>query len=126
MTNDDEILAELKKIREAVEKAPPSQPPKGLWNEFKDFLSKYKVLGLAAAFVVALYMGALVLAVVKDFIMPLIGLAIPGLANLSTYAVTVTKQSFGIGDFLIAFITFIIVAFIVFLTVKIAKRWNID
>ncbi len=126
MTTDDEILAELKKIREAVEKAPPSTPPKGLWNEFKDFLSKYKVLGLAAAFVVALYMGALVLSVVKDFIMPLIGLAIPGLSNLSTYAVTVTKQSFGIGDFLVAFITFIIVAFIVFLTVKIAKRWNID
>ncbi len=82
MTTDDEILAELKKIREAVEKAPPSTPPKGLWNEFKDFLSKYKVLGLAAAFVVALYMGALVLSVVKDFIMPLIGLAIPGLAEL--------------------------------------------
>ena len=40
LTTDDEILAELKKIREAVEKAPPPQPPKGLWNEFLDFLSK--------------------------------------------------------------------------------------
>ncbi len=126
MTTEDEMLAELKKISEALEKAPPSQPPKGLWNEFKDFLSKYKVLGLAVAFVLALYLGALVLAVVKDFIIPLLGLAIPGLTNLSTYFITVTKQSFGIGDFLVALITFIIVAFIVFLIVKIAKRWNIE
>ena len=46
MTTEDEMLLELKKIREAVEKAPPPTPPKGLWNEFKDFLSKYKIFGL--------------------------------------------------------------------------------
>ena len=126
MATDDEILAELKKIREAVEKGPPPQPPVGLWNEFKDFLSKYKVLGLAVAFVLGLYLGALVQALVKDFVMPAIGLAIPGLANLSTLAVSVLKQSFGIGDFLVALITFIIVAFIVFLIVKIGKRWHIE
>ena len=40
LTKEDEMLAELKKIREAVEKAPPAAPPKGLWNEFKDFLSQ--------------------------------------------------------------------------------------
>jgi len=126
LTTDEEMLEELKKIREALEKAPPPQPPKGLWNEFKDFLKSYKVLGLAVAFVIGLYLGALVQALVKDFIMPAIGLAIPGLANLATYAVTVTKQSFGVGDFLVALITFIIVALIVFLIVKIAKRWKID
>ena len=126
MTTEDDMLLELKKIREAVEKAPPPQPPVGLWNEFKDFLSKYKVLGLAVAFVLGLYLGALVQALVKDFVMPAIGLAIPGLANLSTLAVAVLKQSFGIGDFLVALITFIIVAFIVFLIVKIGKRWHIE
>ena len=126
MTTDDEILAELKKIREAVEKAPPPAPPKGLWNEFKDFLKSYKVLGLAVAFVLGLYLGALVKALVADFIMPLLGLAIPGLANLATYAVAVGKQSFGIGDFLIALITFIFVALVVFIIVKVAKRWKIS
>ena len=49
MSNEDEMMIELKKIRQALEKAPP-QPPKGLWNKFKDFLAKYKVLGLAVAF----------------------------------------------------------------------------
>jgi large conductance mechanosensitive channel len=126
LSKEDEMLAELRKIREAVEKAPPAQPPKGLWNEFKDFLSKYKILGLAIAFVLGLYLGTLVQALVVDFIMPLIGLAIPGISNLATYTVTVLNQAFGIGDFLVALITFVIVAFIVFLVVKVAKRWRID
>ena len=126
MDNEDQILEELKKIREAVEKAPPPTPPKGLWNEFKEFLKSYKVLGLAVAFVLGLYLGALVQAVVKDFIIPLLGLAIPGLTNLATYMASVGKQSFGIGDFLVALITFIIVALIVFLIVKVAKRMKID
>ena len=126
MDNEDQMLEELQKIRAAVEKAPPPAPPKGTWNEFKDFLSSYKVLGLAVAFVLGLYLGALVKAVVTDFIIPLLGLAIPGLANLATYAAAVGKQSFGIGDFLVALITFIIVALIVFLIVKVAKKWKID
>ena len=38
LDKEDQMLEELKKIREAVEKAPAPPPPKGLWNEFKDFL----------------------------------------------------------------------------------------
>lgn len=141
LSTEDEMLVELRKIRESLEKAPAPQPPKGLWNEFKDFLSKYKVLGLAVAFVIGLYLGGVVQALVKDFVMPLIGLAIPGLANLSTLKIGVPSttfdasgnppagysgQIFSIGDFLVALITFIIVAFIVFLIVKVAKRWHFE
>ncbi len=126
MDKDDEILEELRKIRIALEKAPPSVPPKGFVNEFKDFLSKYKVLGLAVAFILALYLGILVQALVKDFIIPLLGLAIPGLTNLASYSVEVLNQTFGIGEFLVALITFIIVALIVFVVVKVAKRWKIE
>ena len=126
LDNENEILEELKKIRAALEKAPPPEPPKGFVNEFKDFLSKYKILGLAVAFILALYAGILVQALVKDFIIPLLGLAIPGLADLASYSVGVLKQSFGIGDFLVALITFVIVALIVFLIIKVAKRWKIE
>ena len=126
MSKEDEMLEELKKIREAVEKGPPPQPPKGLWNEFKDFLKSYKVLGLAVAFILALYLGLLVQALVKDFIIPLLGLAIPGMSNLAGYAVLFMKESFGVGEFLVALITFIVVALIVFLVVKLAKRLKIE
>ena len=118
MSTEDKMLEELKKISASLEKAPPPEPPKGFVNEFKDFLSKYKILGLAVAFVLALYVGLLIQALVKDFIIPLLGLAIPGLSNLATYSVGVLSQTFGIGDFLVALITFIIV--------KAAKRMKID
>ena len=126
LDKEDEILAELKKISAALEKAPAPQPPKGFLNEFKDFLSKYKVLGLAVAFILGVYLGLLVLALVKDFVIPLLGLAIPGMSDLATYSATVMSQSFGVGDFLVALITFIAVALIVFIIVKVAKRLKID
>ena len=126
MDREDEILAELKKISAALEKAPPQVPPKGFVNEFKDFISKYKILGLAVAFILGLYLGALVQALVKDFIIPLLGLLIPGMSDLATLSATVLSQVFGIGDFLVALITFIAVALIVFIIVKVAKRMKID
>ena len=127
--NDDEMLEELKKIRMLLEPKPaPSAPaaPKGVWNEFKDFLSKYKVLGLAIAFIMGVYLGGLVQALVKDFLLPLIGLAIPGLQDLATYSAKVGSQTFGIGDFLVALITFIVVALVIFLVVRISKKWGLE
>jgi len=138
------MLEELRRIRELLEPkpAPLAPPPKtGLWNEFMDFLSKYKVMGLAVAFIIGVYLGALVQSLVKDLIMPVIGLAIPGLGNLSTFKVAIPPttldsqgnppadyvgQLFGVGDFLVAFITFIIVAFVIFILVKITKKWGIE
>ncbi|MDD3792969.1 MAG: MscL family protein [Candidatus Bathyarchaeota archaeon] len=126
MTKDDEILQELKKIRESVEKAPAPPAPKGFWNEFKDFLSKYKILGLAIGFIIGLYLGTLVQSLVADLLLPAIGALIPGLDNLATMIVTAAGQNFGVGNFLVALITFIIVALIAFLITKIAKKMKID
>ena len=129
MSMEEKMLNELKKIRELLEPkpAPPAPaPPKGLWKEFIDFISKYKVLGLAVAFILGLYLGGLVQALVKDFIMPLIGLVIPGMDNLATLSVAVGSQQFGVGDFLAALITFIVVAFVIFILVKITKKMGIE
>ena len=145
MASDEEMVEELRKIRMLLEPkpAPPAPPPpKGLWAEFKDFLAKYKVLGLAIAFIMGVYLGGLVQALVKDLILPVVGLAIPGLGNLATYKIAVPAteldsqgnpldtayagQLFGVGDFLVALITFVIVAFVIFLIVKASKRWGMD
>jgi large conductance mechanosensitive channel len=125
---EDEMLEELRKIRTALEPkpAPAASAPKGMWAEFMDFISKYKVMGLAVAFIIGVYLGAVVLALVKDLIMPIIGLAMPGLGDLASYVVTYSDQNFGIGDFLVAVITFIIVAAVIFLLVKVTKKWGIE
>ena len=144
MSTDQQMLDELKKIREAVtpKPAPPAPPPpKGLWNEFKGFLNSYKVLGLAIAFIMGVYLGGLVQSLVKDLLLPAIGLAIPGLGDLATYKIYVPEtildtagnppadyrgQIFGAGNFLVALITFVIVAFVIFLVVKVSKKWGME
>ena len=128
LAKEDEMLNELKKIRTLLEPKPaPAAPaPKGLWAEFMDFISKYKVMGLAVGFIMGLYLGNLVQSLVKDLLLPAIGLAIPGMKDMATYVVSVMEQSFGIGNFLVALITFIIVAFVVFLIVKITKKWGLE
>jgi large conductance mechanosensitive channel len=126
MSMDDKILEELKRISALLEPKPAPPPPKGMKNEFIDFISKYKVMGLAVAFILGLYLGGVVQALVKDIILPIIGLAFPGLGNLSTYSYTLNSQMFGFGDFLLAVITFIIVAFVIFLIVKLTARAGIE
>ncbi len=126
MPKEDAMLEELRKIRELLTPAPAPPSQKGLWNEFKGFIKNYRVMGLAVAFIMGIYLGGLVQALVADLIMPIIGLAIPGLENLATIEIPVGNQSFLVGHFLVAVITFIIVAFVIFLLVKVTKRWGID
>ena len=144
MSEEEKMLEEWKRIRELLKPKPappPPPPPKGIWPEFKDFISKYKVMGLAIAFIMGVYLGGLVQSLVKDLLLPVIGLALPGLGNLATWKVPVpnttldpsgnppegyTGQLFGVGNFLVALITFIIVALVIFLIVKLTKKWSIE
>ena len=123
-TKQDEVLEELRKIRQLLEPkpAPPtSAPPKGFLNEFKEFLSKYRVMGMAVAFILGLYLGNLVKALVDDFIMPIIEFSIPG---IEWEAITVGP--FRVGHFIGALTTFLIVALVIFILVKITKRMGIE
>ncbi len=123
MSKEDKMLDELKRIRELLETKPAPQPPPphGLLNEFKDFLSKYKVMGLAVAFIMAIYLGGLVKALVDDLVMPIVSLAMPGIEWEA-----ITLGPFRVGHFTGALITFIIVAFVIFILVKLTKRWGIE
>jgi large conductance mechanosensitive channel len=143
LSKENEMIEELRKIRVLLEPkpaAPAPAPPKGLWNEFKDFLEKYKVMGLAIAFIMGVYLGNLVQSLVKDLLLPAIGLAIPGLGDLATFKIPVpnvtldsagnppagyTGQIFGPGNFLVAVITFLIVALVIFIIVKVTNKWGI-
>jgi len=94
--------------------------------EFTAFLKNYKVLGLAVAFILGLYLGMLVQALVKDLILPVIGIPLSSIGDLTNLKEIFDGQTFNVGDFLTAVITFIIVAFVIFLIVKLAKRYKID
>jgi len=124
---EQEILEELRKIREAVTPKPappPPPPPKGLWAEFMDFIGKTGVLGLAVGFIMGLYIGKVVSALVSDIIMPIPGALTPGgdWRKAVITAPIANGMNFAVGDFVGVIIDFIIVAFVVFLIVKYARR----
>ena len=117
--SNDEMLEELREIRKLLTPAPAPSPPKGLVNEFIDFISQYKVLGLAVAFILGIYIGEVIKALVNSFIMPLIQFVLPGIGG------TDVNYELAAGPIVNSLITFIIVAFVVFIIVKIATRSGI-
>jgi len=124
MTKEDEMLGELKKIRELLTPTPtpPKEKPKNLAMEFLDFIKQYKILGLASAFILGLAVNALILSLSQDIITPIIGIFVPGFDNIADIKLGV----FGIGNFIAAFINFIIIALIIFLIVKFASRIGLE
>jgi len=126
MTTEDEILEELKKIRQLMEPkpSPPRPVSKGLWREFIDFIEKAGVLGLAVAFVMGAYINKVVSALVGDIIMPIPGALVAG-GDWRTAVFTLpigNGMNFLIGDFVGVVIDFLIVAAVIFFIVRYAKR----
>jgi large conductance mechanosensitive channel len=76
---------------------------------FKEFVLRGNVLDLAVAVVVGGAFGAIVNAMVKDLITPLIG-AIVGKPDFSGLVVTINGSPFLVGDFLNAIISFLLIA----------------
>ena len=123
------MLEELRKIREAVTPKPasPAPPPKGLLAEFKDFIGKAGVLGLAIGFMMGTYIGKVVSALVQDLIMPIPGAMIPGgdwrkaVVSLPVGA----GMNFAVGDFVGVIVDFLIVAGVIFLIAKYAGKMGL-
>lgn|SRR5690348_6714896 len=78
-------------------------------NEFKKFLMRGSVVDLAVAVVVGAAFGAVVTALVKDLLTPLIA-AIGGKPDFSALQFTVNGSKFLIGDFVNAVVAFVMIA----------------
>jgi len=122
--SDQEILEELRKIREAVTPKPAPPPPKGIRAEFMEFIGKAGVLGLAVGFIMGTYIGKVVSALVQDIIMPVPGALIPG-GNWKNATLTIPigeGMNFAIGDFVSVMIDFLIVSIVIFLIARYAGK----
>jgi large conductance mechanosensitive channel len=123
------MLEELRKIREAVtpKPAPPAPPPKGLIAEFRDFLGKAGVIGLAIGFIMGTYIGKVVSALVQDLIMPIPGAMIPG-GDWRKAVVSLpigAGMNFAVGDFMGVIVDFLIVAGVIFVIAKYAAKMGL-
>ena len=92
----------------------------GMIKEFKDFVMRGNVVDLAVAVVIGAAFGAIVSSLVEHIITPLLLAPALKAANLQD----IDKLSWGAvkyGSFLAAIIKFVIIAFILFLIVKLFK-----
>ena len=99
-------------------------------KEFKDFISKGNVLDLAVGLIMATYFGAIIKSLVNDIIMPPVGKMLGGVDfNELKYVISeavmnaegeieTAEVAVNYGAFINTIITFILVAFCVFMVVK--------
>lgn len=125
MAEEEKMLEELVKIREALTAKPAPPPePKGVWEQFIDFINKYGVMGLAIGFIIGSASKDLVNALVADILMPVITFFIPG-GTWREATVTLGPIVLSLGHFAGALLDFLIIALIVFWLMKALKRTNL-
>jgi len=125
LAEEEKILAELVKIREALTAAPAPPPePQGIWEEFIDFINKYGVMGLAIGFIIGSASKDLVSALVADILMPVITFFIPG-GTWREATLSVGPIVLSLGHFAGALLDYLIIALIVFYLMKALKRTTV-
>lgn len=106
-----------------------------MFREFRAFISRGNVLGLAVGVVMGLAFGAVVASFVKDILMPPIGLAL-GQVDFSNLFVSLDGQRYAslaeaqrvgaptlnYGQFINSIINFLLVAFGIYLIVKLVNK----
>lgn len=108
---------------------------KKFWQDFKQFISRGNVMDMAVGVIVGGAFGKIVTSLVSDIIMPLIGLATGGntitdlcvvLNGVDLYLADGTKNpaalTWNYGNFLQTIIDFLIIAFCVFMMLRILMR----
>ena len=86
---------------------------KGIVGEFKEFVLRGNVVDLAVAVVIGAAFGAVVTALVKDLVTPLIA-AIAGKPDFSGLTFTIHHSKFLYGDFVNTVVSFLSIATAVF------------
>ncbi|PFG64777.1 large conductance mechanosensitive channel [Thioclava sp. ES.031] len=106
-------------------------------QEFKDFIAKGNVMDMAVGIIIGAAFTAIVTSLVGDIINPIIGLFTGGVNFTNNYAVLSGEvpagasleearkagaSIFAYGAFVMAVINFLIIAFVVFMLVKMVNR----
>jgi len=94
-----------------------------MWNDFKAFAFKGNVLELAIAVVIGAAFGKIVSSLVENIITPLIGLIMGGV-DFSGLAISVGDATVTYGVFIQSIIDFLIVAFAIFMFVRLLGRFK--
>ena len=89
----------------------------GLIKEFRDFAMRGNVVDLAVGVIIGGAFGGIVTSLVGDILMPLLGV-ISGGVNFNDRAIEVGDAVIAYGKFIQAIISFLIIAFALFMVIK--------
>lgn len=92
-------------------------------REFGEFIKRGSVLDLAVAVIIGGAFGLIVTSLVNDIIMPIIGVILGGV-DFSGLAIQVGEASIMYGNFIQAIINFLIIAWVIFMIVRFARRFE--
>ena len=92
-------------------------------REFRDFAVKGNVVDLAVAVIIGTAFGKIVSSLVSDIVMPAIGALIAGL-DFKHLAIQVGDAKIAYGNFIQACVDFIIIAWAIFVAVKVINRFR--
>lgn len=92
-------------------------------GEFKKFISRGNVVDMAIGVIVGGAFGKIVTSLVNDILMPLIGTILGGL-NFTDLSIKVGDANIAYGNFIQAIVDFLIVAFCIFLMVKLFEKFK--
>lgn len=92
-----------------------------MWKDFKEFALRGNVIDLAVGVIIGTAFSRIVNSLVNDILMPVVGIFLGGV-DFSSLSVTVGNAVILWGSFVQAIVDFLIVALIVFLTVRALNR----
>jgi large conductance mechanosensitive channel len=90
-------------------------------REFREFAVKGNVVDLAVAVIIGAAFGKIVASLVSDIVMPLVGTILGGL-DFKGLAVQVGNAKIEYGNFLQTCVDFVIIAWAIFVAVKVINR----
>ncbi|GAB3784496.1 hypothetical protein GCM10028818_44270 [Spirosoma horti] len=101
-------------------------------NEFRTFIAQGNVLDLAVGVIIGAAFGKITTSLVEDIINPILGLVLGGVdfsqlkIVLKEAVGTTPEVAIRYGNFLNTFIQFLIIAWVIFLIVKLANRTHLS
>lgn len=93
----------------------------GMMQEFKEFAMKGSLIDMAVGIIIGAAVGKMISTLVENILMPLIGILMGGV-NFEDLSVKVGDAAVGYGAFIQAMIDFLIVAFVIFMILKMINK----
>ena len=109
--------------KKIIDKEEAKKKLKGGASDFKKFISRGDVVDMAVGIIIGAAFGKIVTSLVDDILMPIIGMIVGGV-DFTDLSIKVGSATLKYGMFVQTIVDFLIVAFCIFLVVKLFEKFK--